>query len=118
MDSPLSISKYYEKFVHLITREVKGRTVVKPNRAEFRKERAIRIHWIKPILQHWQDPRITHFKFIEAEGMEREYFWFKAKFYMVILEEISPDYLLITGFRVDEEEVYYYEKKYTFRETI
>ena len=93
-----------------------GRTILMPNQRIFKSERANRIHWLKPILQHWQDPRITYFKFIESNNTEREYFWFKSKSYIVILEEVSANYYLITGFCVDSNNENFYESKYIHRE--
>jgi|WetSurMetagenome_2_1015567.scaffolds.fasta_scaffold328554_1 hypothetical protein len=112
---PEFYSNYYEKFVHLITREVKGRTVVLPKQREFKEERANRIHWLKPILQHWEDPRITFFTFKESDDTIRYYFWYKAKSYMVIMETVSPDYVLITGFCVDKKCEKNYNLKFRFR---
>jgi hypothetical protein len=86
-----------------------------PKQRVFKEERANRIHWLKPILQHWKDPRITFFTFVEADGTARDYFWYKAKAYMVIMEEVTPDYVLITGFCVDRKEENYYDLKYRFR---
>lgn len=58
---PDYFGRYHEKFVHLITREASGRTVVQSKRRIFKENRANRIHWIKPILQNSQDPRITDY---------------------------------------------------------
>ena len=55
-----------EKFVHVITRDAKEdrRKTAKTVR-EFRSERAVRVHWIKPILENASDKRITRFRYIE-----------------------------------------------------
>lgn len=104
-----------EKFVHIITREVKASSNKTSRQIrEFRSERALRIHWIKPILENCEDKRIRRFKCIEYTGREREYFWFN-KGYMVIVEFINPDVALITGFCVDESNHAYYMRKYTNR---
>jgi hypothetical protein len=102
-------SRYYEKFVHIITRETSNKRGIK-NR-EFREERANRIHWIKPILENYTDKRISRFKFIESNLAVREYFWYKSKNYIVVLEEVIPDYYLITGFCVDESNFKYFLRK-------
>lgn len=44
---------------------------------------------------------ITRFRYIENSGREREYFWYRAKGYMVVVEYINPNFALITGFCVD-----------------
>lgn len=103
---PKHFARYFEKFVHIVTRENS-----KTKKREFRPERANRIHWIKPILEHRHDPRITHFKFRESNGEIRDYFWYKAKSYMVILQEVLPDYFLITGFCIDEKNEGYFKNK-------
>lgn len=113
---PDEFSRYYEKFVHLITRTVKATNwKTASNIREFRSERANRIHWIRPILDNCGDKRITRFRYVEDNVTEREYFWLRSKQYIVILEEIEPDYTLITGFCVDSDNQPYYQKKYVNR---
>lgn len=101
-----------EKFVHIITRDAKAnkRKISKTVR-EFRSERAVRVHWIKPILENASDKRITRFRYIENSGRKREYFWYRSKEYMVIVEYVHPDYALITGFCVDQSNQAYYMRK-------
>lgn len=104
-----------EKFVHIITREVKENSRKNSRKIrEFRSERALRIHWIKPILENCNDKRIRRFKCREYSGREREYFWF-VKGYMVIVEFINPEVALITGFCVDQDNQSYYLRKYQDR---
>lgn len=101
-----------EKFVHIITRDAKedNRKISRTIR-EFRSERALRVHWIKPILENASDKRITRFRYIENSHREREYFWYRAKGYMVVVEFINPDFALITGFCVDQSNQAYYMRK-------
>jgi len=106
---PTFYSKYYEKFVHIITREKPGKGGRKSR--VFDTDRANRIHWIRPILENHPDARISYFKFSEADGTVRDYFWYKAKDFIVILEELSPDYILITAFCVDSSNRGYYAHK-------
>lgn len=104
-----------EKFVHIITREVKENNRKNSRKIrEFRSERALRIHWIRPIIENCNDKRIRRFKCQEYSGREREYFWF-SKGYMVIVEFINPDVALITGFCVDQDNQAYYLRKYQNR---
>lgn len=101
-----------EKFVHVITRETKAdRRKISPKIREFSSERAVRIHWIKPILENASDKRITRFRHTENSGREREYFWYRAKGYMVVVEYVNPDFALITGFCVDQTNQAYYMRK-------
>jgi hypothetical protein len=106
---PDYFAHYFEKFVHIISRTSNDKRGVKTR--EFRPERANRIHWIKPILEHHNDPRISNFRFVENDGTVRDYFWFKGKNFIVILEEVRPDYFLITGFCVDKQNFKYYLRK-------
>lgn len=100
-------TNYPEGFVHVITRK----SHLKKTRI-LDLERANRVHWVKVILENSDDSRIKYFKYEEGSGEIRDYFWFREKSYMVVMEKIQPDYLLITGFVVDDEEVRSYEKRY------
>jgi hypothetical protein len=106
---PAHFSRYFEKFVHIVSRTIDNKKGQK--KREFRAERANRIHWIKPILENSGDRRITCFRNREADQSIREYFWFREKDFMVILEEVLPDYVMITCFCVDNENVKYFESK-------
>ena len=113
---PETFETYTEKFVHIITRSKKAthwKTASKVR--EFNEDRANRIHWFKPIIENQNDKRITRFKYIEDNGREREYFWYRSKQYIVILEHIAPGFDLITGFCVDSDNQPYYQKKYLNR---
>lgn len=113
---PLDFENYCEKFVHVITRTIKSSTrKMASNIREFREERANRIHWIKPILENKGDKRITYFQYIENDGSIRDYYWYRGKQYLVIIEHIRPDYALITGFCVDADNQPYYQNKYINR---
>ncbi len=105
---PCHFSRYFEKFVHIVTRSESSK---KGKKRLFQEDRANRIHWIKPILEHRDDSRITFFRHVESNRIIRDYYWYKAKSYMVVLEEVLPDYFLITGFCVDAKNIHYYEMK-------
>jgi hypothetical protein len=112
---PLWFADMNEKFVHIITRDVKsGRYKTARKIREFRSERANRVHWLKPIIENCNDRRIRRFRYRELNGREREYLWF-IKGYMVVLEFIDPEKTLITGFCVDESNQADYLKKYNNR---
>lgn len=111
----IDYEEFTEKFVHIITRTVKESTrKTASNIREFRPERANRIHWIRPILENHEDKRITRFTYIESDGAEREYFWFRAKHYIVVLEHYGS-FDLITAFCVDAENQPYFQNKYVKR---
>ena len=114
---PVDFERYYEKFVHVITRTIKGGMYKTSGKIrEFREERANRVHWIRPILENKEDKRITYFQYIEDDGTLRDYYWYRGKQYIVIVEYIQPDYALITGFCVDCDNQPYYQNKYINRE--
>ncbi|MBR0300722.1 MAG: hypothetical protein IJQ93_10450 [Bacteroidales bacterium] len=114
---PREYENYYEKFVHIITRTVKASSrKTASSIREFCPKRANRIHWIRPILENADDKRITRFQYMEDDGTIRDYFWYRGKQYIVIVEHIAPDYALITGFCVDADNQPYYQKKYINRE--
>lgn len=101
--------KYPHTFVKIITRGVKGKRC-------FDKKRANKIHWIKPILENKDTEDVTCFQFLEADGKTRDYFWFKEGFFLVIMEKIKPDYVIVSCFHIDDDRNQkYYEDKYTKR---
>ncbi len=108
---PLFFCNFNEKFVHVVTLKVEGKQKVR----EFRSERAIRVHWIKPILENSGDKRITRFQYEESNGAIRDYFWYRDKQYIVVVEYVRPDYTLITGFCIDGMNKLYYQNKYIHR---
>ena len=86
---------YPETFVHLITRKgVKGKRV-------FDRLRANKIHWIRRILENKSEEDVIYFQYPENDGTIRDYYWFKDGDFLVIMEKIAPDYLIITGFHAD-----------------
>ena len=53
---PVDFERYYEKFVHVITRTIKGgRYKTSGKIREFREERANRVHWILSLI-HISEP--------------------------------------------------------------
>lgn len=98
--------EYPETFVHLITRKSAG------GKRVFDKYRANKIHWIRCILENRGQDEIYYFEYIEGNGRTRDYYWFKEFGFIVVMEKITPDYLVITGFNVDDaRNEKYYEKK-------
>ncbi len=88
---------YPETFVHLITRKGQGRQRV------FDRHRANKIHWIKCILENHQEEEITYFEYPESDGQLREYYWYKEGDFLVIMQRITPDYVIVTCFHIDNK---------------
>lgn len=97
----------HQTFEHIITRESKI-----SGKRNFDKERANKIHWIRPILENIDDPRIKYFERVNNEGKNQLFYWYEEKSFIVIVREIEPDILLITSFVVDKDERYCFRKWY------
>lgn len=88
---------YPETFTHLITRKSSsGHRVFDPFRAN-------KIHWVKPILLQWDEPVVNFFRYEEATGIIRDYYWYSEGDFVVIMEQITPQYHVITSFNIDGE---------------
>lgn len=99
----------HQCFEHIITRENK----YKGNKIrDFDHERANRFHWIPIIIKHHEDPRIKCFEEVNSDGENQIFFWYEEKDFLVIVREIQPAYLLITGFYVDQHEKNTYRTMY------
>ncbi|MBN1559884.1 hypothetical protein JW998_06510 [candidate division KSB1 bacterium] len=98
---------YPETFIHLITRKSgSAKRVFDPFRAN-------KLHWIKPILLQKDDKHIKYFEYQESDGRVRDYYWYEEKDFIVIMEKITPDYLIITSFHIDDNiSRKRYEKRY------
>src|SRR5690554_2307336 len=83
-------------FEHIITRESKYK-----GKRDFDRERANKIHWIKPIIENVNDARIKYFESVNDEGYNQRFCWYEEKGYLVIIRELNPEYFLITAFCVD-----------------
>lgn len=86
-----------QAFEHIITREDKV-----TGKRYFDRERANKIHWIRPIICNADDSRIKYFERINDKGQNQLFYWYEAKSFVVILREVNPDLMLITSFSVDE----------------
>lgn len=97
---------YPETFVHLITRKgERGKRL-------FDRHRANKIHWVKCILENRKEEEITFFQHPEDDGTIRDYYWYKDGDFLIIMEKITPDYLVITSFHIDNKRnKEYFEKK-------
>jgi hypothetical protein len=96
---------YPETFVHLITRKSgNGKRI-------FDRHRANKIHWVKCILENRKQEEVIYFRYREANNRIRDYYWYKEGGFVVIMEQIAPEYLIVTSFHVDAENKSYFEKK-------
>lgn len=97
---------YAETFVHLITRKSQS------GKRVFDRERANRLHWVRPILENRHDPEVVYFRFPEPDQRMRDYFWYREGDFLVILEQISAAKYVITSFHIDNRENrHYFEKR-------
>lgn len=95
-----------ETFVHIVTRER-----AKPGLRDFDKDRANKVHWIKPILLQAADSRIYVFdKAHDKTDSPQQYFWFKSKGFVVVLRNYHADHILITAFCVEERKAKQFER--------
>lgn len=85
-----------QAFEHVITRKSKI-----SGKRNFDRERANKIHWIRPILLNANDVRIKYFERINDDGENQHFYWYQEKSFIIIIREIQPDILLITSFSVD-----------------
>lgn len=94
-------------FEHIITRGSKYKGI-----REFDCERANKVHWIKPIIENVNDPRIKYFEKVNDNGYNQQYYWYEEKGFIVIIRELKPDLMLITSFSVDNHEKITYKNWY------
>lgn len=97
----------FQGFVHLVTRKSKY-----TEKRQYDRDRANRIHWIKPILENWQSPQVTYFEQPNKDGEIQYFYWLQANFFIVILRELNPDLLLISAYCVDEDNKVQFRKQY------
>ena len=97
----------HQTFEHIITRKSKI-----SGKRNFDRERANKIHWIRPILENIEDPRIKYFEQVNDHGQNQLFYWYEEKSFIVIVREIEPDILLITSFAVDKEEKFNFKRCY------
>jgi len=97
-----------ETFVHIVTREDN-----KSGLRIFDRDRANKVHWIKPVLTQSLDSRIYIFdKPHDKTGRPQKYFWFKSRKFVVILRNYYADQYLMTAFCVEELKESQYERWY------
>lgn len=95
-----------ETFVHIVTRKQKNSDL-----RVFDKDRANKVHWIKPILTQSFDSRIYIFdKDHDRTGCPQQYFWFKSRNFVVVLRNYYADKYLITAFCVEKRKESQFER--------
>ncbi len=103
---PLFRNKY-ETFVHIVTRKS-----MYSDKRQFDRDRANRIHWIRPVLENANPEDVLYFEKVNEDGYNQYYYWYAEKDFMVILRELEPDLLLLTSFCVDNLQNRQYRKWY------
>ncbi len=95
----------YERFNHIVT----GLNENTRTPGRYKENRAIRVHWIKYIIENVNQKEILYF-----EKNSKHYFWAKNENYIVIVKETKKgQYYLVTAFYVDDMTYYKrYERDY------
>jgi hypothetical protein len=94
-------------FEHVITRKNEH-----SGKRHFDKERANKIHWIKPVIENVTNSRIKYYEQVNDKGKNQLFYWFKEKKFIAIVREINPDLMLITSYSVDAGNEYQFKKGY------
>ena len=86
-----------EAFWHIISAEdpMRGERIVDPRRCE-------RIAWVRPILEHPDDPRVSLWRNRRGTHV-RVLLWLETLDYLVVLDEWPNRYALITAYCTDYE---------------
>jgi len=62
---------------------------------------------------HTNEEEIIYFEYPEPNGKLRNYYWYRNGDFLVIMEKIAPDYIIITSFHIDDDRNRrYFEKRY------
>ena len=116
---PISGEIYPEIFWHIISRQ--GQKDSRSNNTRLIDyERAKRLCWIKPIIQHFKEPEILSWRkkeFDKNAGKElyKFYLWYKNGKFMVILKLIETKrkkFFIATAFYVNDTNKDFYQKLY------
>src|SRR5699024_3097057 len=91
-----------QTFEHIITRKS-----TYSGKRNFDRERANRIHWIKPIIENCNDIRIKYFEAYNDKEQLQYFFFYQEKDFIVIIRQLPTGNMLITAYCVDE-----YRKRY------
>lgn len=86
----------HQTFEHVITRESQY-----TGKRDFDRERANRIHWIKPIIEHWEDVRIKYFEVYNDKNQLQYFFFYEDRDFIVIIRQLPNGKMLVTAYCVD-----------------
>jgi hypothetical protein len=95
----------YEGFVHIVTRKSNY-----TKKRQYDRDRANRIHWIKPILNNWKNPLVSYFERVNDDGNLQYFYWVQPLNFLVILREVTPNLLLVTSYCIDNDNVKQFRK--------
>lgn len=93
-----------QTFEHIITRESKF-----SKKRNFDCFRGNKIHWIRPIIENADSPRVKYFERTNNKGQNQYFYWLQEKSFIIIIRNIQPGYLLITSFCVDNNKIGMYK---------
>ncbi|WP_288856146.1 hypothetical protein [uncultured Bacteroides sp.] len=96
-----------KSFDHIVTRENKY-----SGKRQYDRDRANKIHWIRIIIENYQNPLIKVFEKTDKRGDKNILLWCESKNYVVILREKQPDLFLVTGYCVDAIEQVRFKNEY------
>ena len=96
-----------QTFEHLITRKSKY-----SGKRCFDRDRANRIHWIKPVIENYKDARIKHFTEYNHKNELQFFFFYEEKDFIIIIRELSNGLMIVTAYYVDEGRKRGIRKKY------
>lgn len=94
-------------FEHVITRESKH-----SGKRNFDRDRANRIHWIRPIIEAEGNPFIKYFEAYNEKGQLQFFFYYMDRDFIVIIRELPNGNMLITSYYVDDFRKINYKKQY------
>jgi hypothetical protein len=86
------------EFWHIVTRDIS-----KSGSRDGEAQRAVRAHWVRPMIEQHTHAQVTYFNNIHGNGRKRHYFWHQHESYLVILEERAGRLFLVTAYVVDKK---------------
>ena len=96
-----------QSFEHIITRKSHH-----SGKRNFDNQRANRIHWIKPIIDNYEDSRVHYFEELNSDNQLQYFFYLYERDFIVILRALPQGNMLITSYYVDDYQKNYFKKKY------
>lgn len=96
-----------QTFEHLITRRS-----IHSGKRHFDAQRANRLHWIRPIIENYDNPVINYFEEKNDDGQLQYFFHYYERDFIVILRDLPNGRMLITSYYVDAYRKNYFRRKY------